>query len=345
MSTIKYGFGCLLLLGMLLQLSYASDEIYLYSGDLLHGQVTQITGEYIVIDTVFAKQLKIKHVLISKIMTESEVDILFMNGKRVVAKLHKHDDDAIYYQAGNQTHVLNLSEIANIEDDVLLAKQVEVDKVNYSGSIDIGLSKSSGNEDEDDYHGELMLQARTLKNRFTLHAAKTIEKNDGDKTQDETFGSIQYDRFLNEKWYAFTSASFEEDLEELLNIRSTYSLGSGYQFYEQESLKLKAEIGLAYVDEDFDDEDDEDNSYTGGRWAIDYEHGWFDWIGFYHHNEGFFSLENSDDINIRSRSGFKFPLNDYLNAKLEAKVDWNRSPAQGATGTDKEYLFTLGYEF
>ena len=63
-----------------------------------------------------------------------------------------------------------------------------------------------------------MVQARTLKNRYTLEASKTIEKNDGDKTQDETFGSLQLDHFISEKWYALASASFEEDLEELLNL-------------------------------------------------------------------------------------------------------------------------------
>ena len=188
-----------------------------------------------------------------------------------------------------------------------------------------------------------MVQARTLKNRYTLEASKTIEKNDGDKTQDETFGSLQLDHFISEKWYALASASFEEDLEELLNLRSTYSLGSGYQFFDEDELSLKAEMGLAYVDEDFDE--DEDNDYAGGRWAIDYEQAWLKWLGLFHRHEGFFSLENSDDINIRSSTGLKFPFNEYINARLQANIDWNRSPAEGATGTDKEYLFTLGYEF
>ena len=71
----------------------------------------------------------------------------------------------------------------------------------------------------------------------------------------------------------------------------------------------------------------------------------FSWLGTFHNHEGFFSLENSEDINVRSSTGFKFLLNDYINAKLQANVDWNRSPAEGTTGTDKEYIFTLGYEF
>jgi len=326
-----------------MQLAIADDDVYLTSGDHLKGEVIEINREYIVIDTVFAKQLNIKHKLIAKLMTEAEINVVFNDGKILKSKLIKISDDAIYYQVENKNLPLDIEQIAVNPSQVIAENTPEQDNVKYSGNFDVGLSKTSGNEDEQDYYGALVAQARTLKNRYTLEASKTVEKNEGDKTQDETFGSLQYDRFFNEKWYAFTSASFEEDLEELLNLRSTYSLGSGYQFFDDDSLKLKAELGFAYVDEDF--EEDDDVHYSGGRWAIDYEHALLSWLGLYHSHEGFFSLENSDDITVRSSSGFKFPLNNYINAKLEANVDWNRSPAEGATGTDKEYIFTLGYEF
>tara|TARA_R110002096_G_scaffold41901_8_gene113005 strand:+ start:1190 stop:1510 length:321 start_codon:yes stop_codon:yes gene_type:complete len=106
---------------------------------------------------------------------------------------------------------------------------------------------------------------------------------------------------------------------------------------------MSSEIGFAYVDEDF--EEDENNQYVGGRWAFDYEQKIISWLGAFHDHEGFFSAENRDDINIRSSTGLKIPLNDYINAKLQANIDWNNSPAEGAASTDKEYIFTLGYEF
>ncbi len=343
MRAIKYGLAWLWLCVVFAPISYAADEVHLMSGDHLLGSITHISNEYIVIDTAFAKQLKIKHELIAEITTEHEINIVFNDGQQLSAKLVKEDGSTLYYQLDDQSFPLNVTDLTPLDSPSKKPKHNEKKKIKYSASVDVGLSKTSGNEDEEDYHVALMTQARTLKNRYTLEAAKTIEKNDGNKTQDETFASLQYDRFFNDKWYAFTSASFEEDLEELLDLRSTYSLGSGYQFFDQDDITLKAEIGVAYVDEDF--EQDQDNHYAGGRWAIDYEHEWLKWLGFYHNHEGFFSLENSDDITIRSSSGLKFPLNEYINAKLEANVDWSRSPAEGATGTDKEYIFTLGYEF
>lgn len=341
MRLIIIGFAVVLLFAI--QATYANDEIHLTSGDLLVGEVTEVNSEYFVIDTAFAKQLKIKHELVSELSTESKINIVFNNGDVIESRLIKSNNEPIYYQKNNQLLPLRLTELSTNSDTNNVAQKQQTDNIKYSGNIDVGLSKTSGNADDEDYYGGLMLQARTQKNRYTLEASKVIEKSDGRKTKDETFGSLQYDRFFSQKWYAFTSASFEEDLEELLHLRSTYSLGSGYQFFDNDDLSLKAEMGLAYVDEDF--ENDDDNHYAGSRWALDYEHALLAWLGLYHHHEGFFSLEDSDDITIRSSSGFKFPLNEYINAKFEANIDWDRSPADGAAGTEKEYIFTIGYEF
>ncbi|MFK8028386.1 MAG: YdiY family protein [Gammaproteobacteria bacterium] len=330
-----------LLLSVIVAHTILADEVTLVSGDQLFGTVTEINNEYIVIDTAFAKALKIEHTLVMTLSTDAPIKVVFDDGQIQLGQLIKQEDSSFSLNSDGGNVLLDVNQLAS--EQVETNKPDETNKIKYSGNIDIGLSRSSGNEDDEDYQGKLMAQARTLKNRYTLELAKTIEKNDGDKTQDETFGSLQMDHFITKKWYGFGSVSFEEDFEEQLNLRSTYSLGSGYQFFDQDDLKLKGEIGLAYVDEDF--EDDDDNHYAGGRWAIDYEQALFSWLGAFHSHEGFFSLENSEDINLRSSTGFKFPLNDYINAKLQANIDWNRSPAEGTTGTDKEYIFTLGYEF
>ncbi len=340
MNVVKRLLGGLLLFAIATQ-TILADEITLISGDRLLGTVQEINDQYIVINTAFAKAVKIQHSMVLTLTTDEPVKVIFENGESQLGQLNKSKDSPFNLTSNETSVSFEANELAANQTDI--AEQSDQNKIKYSGNLDIGLSHSSGNEDDEDYQGRLYAQARTLKNRYILELAKTIEKNDGDKTQDETFGSLQLDHFINEKWYGFGSVSFEEDFEELLNLRSTYSLGSGYQFFERDDLKMKGEIGFAYVDEDF--EDDEDNHYAGGRWAYDYEQELFPWIGAFHNHEGFFSLENSDDVNVRSSTGFKLPLNDYINAKLQANIDWNKSPAQGAATTDKEYIFTLGYEF
>ena len=256
-----------LLLSVIVTQTILADEITLVSGDRLLGTVREINDQHIVMDTAFAKGLTIEQNTVVTLSTDEPIKVVFENGETQLGQLNKQEGSPFSLIDNNVNVTFEANELAS--NHVEAKKQVDADKIKYSGNIDIGLSRSSGNEDDEDYQGSLHAEARTLKNRYTLELAKTIEKNDGDKTQDETFGSLQVDHFINEKWYGFGSVSFEEDFEELLNLRSTYSLGSGYQFFDKDDLKLKGELGLAYVDEDF--EDDEDNHYAGGRWAVDYE--------------------------------------------------------------------------
>lgn len=318
----------------------SADEVTLTSGDHLYGQVLEVNSQHIVMDTAFAKALKIEQSAIETLNIEKPVQLVFSDGSIQSGHVEKLKDSQLALTSKQDVIVFDASDLANHKqvEQVRRAKDIV-----YKGAFDVGLRRSTGNNEEEDYQGALRLSARTANHRFTLQAAKRIEDNDGERTQDETFIALQADRFISEKWFAFASTSFEEDFEESLDLRATYSLGSGYQFYDRQDLTIRAELGLAYIDEKF--ENDEDESYIGSRWAYDYTQELFSWVNTFHNHEILFSVENTEDINLRSQSGLEFPLNKYINAKLQANIDWNRTPAEGAATTDKEYLFTLGYKF
>jgi|TARA_B110000238_G_C16131629_1_gene441722 hypothetical protein len=94
---------------------------------------------------------------------------------------------------------LDVTQLA-MEPGKALAKLEQAEqKIKYSVSFDIGLSRDRGNDDEDDYAGHVEFEARTLNYRYTLEATKVYEKDDGEKTQEETYGSFQVDHFFDEK--------------------------------------------------------------------------------------------------------------------------------------------------
>lgn len=317
-----------------------ADEVTLTSGDHLYGQVIEVNSQHIVMDTAFAKTLKIEQSVIVALTVDQPVQLFFNDGTTQSGRVEKVEDSQLALTSKQEVIVFDASDLA---DEKEVARLKRAKETVYKGAIDLGLRRATGNNDEEDYRGALRLSARTAQHRFTLQSTKRIENNDGDRTQDEFFTALQADRFISEKWFAFVSTSFEEDFEQSLDLRTTYSLGSGYQIYDREDLTMRAELGLAYIDEKF--EDSEDESYVGSRWAYDYTQQLFSWVNTFHNHEILFSIENTEDINLRSQSGFEFPLNKYINAKLQANIDWNRTPAEGAATTDKEYLFLLGYKF
>ena len=65
----------------------------------------------------------------------------------------------------------------------------------------------------------------------------------------------------------------------------------------------------------------------------------------FHFHEGFVSLEDSDDLFVKSRTGVRIPLFKNINATIQYNVDWEKNPSPGRKKTDKELMFTLGYLF
>lgn len=322
-----------------------TDEVLLNSGDRLLGIIQNVDEKHLVIQTEFADMLKIERQNIKSFTTKEPMTVVFDDHDYITGRITKSDQSHLQIDTdrAGMSNEFELSEVKEVVrgDPVKIAREKE--KVKLRGDVDIGLSTSSGNSNDDSYIGAGELRARTPNNRYTIRVEKAFERSDGDKTKDETFGSIQYDHFLSEKWYLFNSASFEEDEIELLNLRTALSAGAGYQFFERDDLLLSAELGPSYVNEDFEDESD--NDYLAARWAIDYEHEIFEWMSIFHHQEGLYGLESSDDVVIRARNGLKFPLGNGFNAKAQANYEWDKSPAEGAASTDKEYIFTLGYGF
>ena len=194
------------------------------------------------------------------------------------------------------------------------------------------MSRTSGNSDDESYVGSGELRARTAANRVTLRGEKNFERSDGEKTEDETLVRLNTIIFSRINGLCFVSTSFEEDEIELLNLRTAVAAGVGYQFFEREELFLSVEAGPAYVNEDFEEDDDEESLSI--RWGIDYEHDVLSWASIFHYQDGLLGLEDSDDIVIRTRNGLRFPLGDYFNATLQANFDWDKSPADGAATTD-----------
>ena len=152
----------------------------------------------------------------------------------------------------------------------------------------------------------------------------------------------QYDHFLTEKWFFYTNALFEKDEFKDIDLRSTIGAGAGYQFFETPLTNLSTETGLTYVNEDY--EQGQDNSYPAGRWSVKFDQYLLDKkIQFFHFHEGFVSIEDTEDMFIRSRTGFHIPLYKNFKATVQYNYDWDKSPAPGREKADEAFLFTLGY--
>ena len=117
-----------------------------------------------------------------------------------------------------------------------------------------------------------------------------------------------------------------------------------WDFFETPLTNLSLELGLSYVDEDYDEADDD--NYSAGRWALKYDRFFFDkFLQFFHFQEGYVSLEDISDLLFRSRSGFRIPVYKSFNVTAQYNFVWNSEPAPGREEVDTRYIFSLGYQY
>jgi putative salt-induced outer membrane protein YdiY len=195
---------------------------------------------------------------------------------------------------------------------------------------------------------------RTEKSRYTVvgeldREEKTNKKRDGGdgrshRSEDSTFGSFKYDYFFAEKWYLYNAAAAKSDDMAEIDLRTAFGVGLGHQFFDTEETKLSLEAGPAYVSTNYDDDDDED--YGAGRWAVKFEQRLFEnVVTLFHNHEGLMSFEETKDTFLRSRTGFRIPTYHKVHLTLQYNFDWEKNPAENSTGTDTKLVYKIGYEW
>ena len=219
-----------------------------------------------------------------------------------------------------------------------------VPPVTYHGNLQVGVSYLTGNTDTTSGNLSGLFVAKSKRQRFSLRGRWYYAENDNVVSAREADGSVQYDFFVTEKVYTFASAFFQYNPFRDLNLRSAFSGGAGYQFFDTDRARLSADLGVSYVDEDF--RVAPDDSYTGGRWSLSFDY----WIiekkiQFFHYQQGFYSFSDFADMNLISQQGLRLTVLKGFSTNFEVDVSYDNKPSPGFEKTDTALIFGLGYDF
>ncbi|TDI87773.1 MAG: DUF481 domain-containing protein, partial [Chloroflexi bacterium] len=118
----------------------------------------------------------------------------------------------------------------------------------------------------------------------------------------------------------------------------------GRQFFDSSLLALHAELGPVWVDEQFDEA--EDNDFPGALWEIEATS---DIVGFgtelYVFHDGTLNFDSADDLILNIRIGIRMPLLYGLQTGLEAKYEYDGGAVEGVDDLDETYNFFVGYRW
>jgi putative salt-induced outer membrane protein YdiY len=316
------------------------DEIWLKNGDHISGNVFRMENKILIFKTPYAGEISVRWEEIANLRTDVPIAVVLSDETSGRGVVSAGEGGKVSVRVDNIEEPLtfDLAQVAVINP------KPPKPALKLNARVNVGIAAQRGNTDTDNYHLDGEFVARTEKNRYTVGTELNREKTDGERTSNNTLGYIKYDHFLSQKWYFYSNALFEQDEFKDLDLRTTVGVGLGHQFFETPLTNLSIEAGLSYVNEDYDKADD--NSYSAGRWALKYDRYLIEKVvQFFHYHEGYVSLEDTEKIVFRSRTGLRVPLYERFIATAQYNFDWDSDPAPGVERVDATYLLSLGYQY
>lgn len=233
----------------------------------------------------------------------------------------------------------------------------------WHGNLNVGLSRTEGNADVENYSLDFRALRDFDQHRYTVEAlwymARDNNRPDAAPSflQRRALGSVKYDQFFSptsRKTYFWLNALAETNFAAGIDLRWTVGAGLGHQWRDDDVWRINTEVGLAHFDEEFDNGDRFD--YLAARLAWDVWHQLTETVQFGHFAELFPSLDDKDDVYGRANTYVETKLTENMVARLTWILVYDNTPAQipdplnaanliQAERTDNIYTLTVGWTF
>lgn len=336
---------CLLTLIMTLAAGrLQADVLHLADGSRIVGTIKMIDETEAVLTDTFAGELKVPRDAITSIETAEPVTIQFEDTSYLTGTLDTPSSGrTVIHVKGAGSRPVDLGNVDGVYGvDPLELQRLEL-AIKTESEANVGINFTSGNSESENLHLDGRLVTRSNKNRYTLSGEYNQEESDNVLVKENWSGLVKYDHFVSERWFWFNSATFESDEFADLDLRAALAAGMGLQIFDTDATSLSMEIGPSYVDENFDES--EDQSFVGSRWAINYDQTLWKNVSFFFYNEGLLGLEDTSDLTVRTRTGVRLDVTDHIIARIQTAMDWNKSPPPDTEGTDWVNSLTIGFTF
>jgi len=328
---------------MLLMVSNVlADEVRLKNGGRLPGKILGMEDGKLVLKTSYAGEISIEWSEVATLRTDTPVNVVleydtYYTSSQGIIELGEDEKIKLKTDEMQEAVPFHLASVKSINAKAQPSVKVTA---HINGGIDV----EKGNTDNEEYHLDGELIARTEWNRYTIRGEFDIEESNNEKTEDDWLVFAKYDHFLTKKWHLVGFVIFENDEFKDLDLRSSFGAGVGYQFFETAVTNLGVQVGLSRVSEDFIV--DEDDDYSESMWILDFDK----WLSekkvqFYHRQMGFVGLKDTEDLRVETRTGFRIPVYRHLAVGAQFKWDWDNTPSQEEGESDYEFLLTIGWHY
>lgn len=310
-----------------------ADEVQLQNGDRITGTVVRLTGGNLIFKAAGA-ELSIPWNTVTSLTSTTPLRVSLPNqGKQTVTGITTPAPGQLMLTPGGQVAFTDIQDIEPVEP-----------RVSVRGGANAGFLNSSGNTDVFSLRLDADLAVRQDANRYTWTAALNKAEDRDIDTARNWNTAFNYDRFLTKRLFINANAIFTNDEFRDLDLRTALGAGLGYQVFDTPVVKLTANAGLGWVNED--QIVAADNDYAAFRESVALDIiAVPDRILFFHKHDGYFGLSGDDNLFVKSSSGVRVTVIKNFVTTFQFDLDYDPSPSPGRRSTDRTQVVSFGYRF
>ena len=218
----------------------------------------------------------------------------------------------------------------------------------WQGKVAAGFDTASGNTDKD--AASVRLEAKKLQGQWVVIAVAdgAWEQNEVDGEDEDTVSNVKAEVNVKRRFdgfFVYGDASALHDGIAGIKYRTVESVGLGTYLVDEETLKLSAEAGLAWVQEKLDGVGSDD--YLAWRVAerADWTPAFAEGVSFFEQADALADFDDSDRWSANLEAGVDIPMFLGLSTTLKGVVAHNHSPAEGKEKTDRRFVAQVGWNF
>jgi len=333
------------LIGILIILIYSfgvkgQDTLYLENGDILHGEVKSLSKGVVKIETPYSdNDFEVEWLHVTKFLSNRTYKIILSNGSRPtgIFEMTSENGDIKILTSGGGI-VSKLSQVVSFEHlgSSFLSR--------LKAELDLGYYYARANN----------LRQFTTNSKFAYDAKKwtgTSSINILDSQQDSVARTRRIDSDISVKikvrreFFASLSAKYQQNEEQLLDLRSSYQLGLGKFILNSNSAFIQFTLGSAFTSESyFDAENTETKSVEG---FLTLEADLFDIgdLSFYTKASAYPSISDRGRFRAELIFNIKYDLPFDFYTKVGLNYNYQNEVVENALKTDYVFQVTFGWEF
>jgi len=316
-----------------------NDSLTLRNGDVLVGEIKDLTTGVITMETSYSdKDFKIEFNKVVRIRMQRKSVVILAGGDRRFGLVQSTND-------GEVTIISDDGQTETVPIDTLVGLQEVYDNFwkRFRGEIDLGLTLTKANNNRQftvsgytDYTGE----------QWQLEGGINLLQNTQDDAEKvrRTDAHIELIRLLPKNWYLLGDVSYLRNTEQLLDGRTSLSLGLGKYLISTNKLYWGLSSGFTYNIEDYVDEALNKSSselfISTMLELFDFED-----IDLRTGLEVYPSLSESGRIRADYDFTMKYDLPLDLFIKLGFILNYDNQPATDGSQTDYVIISGFGWDF